>query len=197
MQWGEAICYSFIAVATTSSERLKRVTVKTIPVYLAIAVLVLLARPKLPWFFPGVVLVIIGEALRVWAAGHLKKTQEVTTTGPYAYVKNPLYLGTLLLLVGFCFMAVNVWLLAIGLVVFFFYYAPFKRKREGQRLFERFGAVWAEYDQAVPDYLPRPSPYLKRGTTRWSQDRFYANSEDGTLAAVIVGILVLVLRFWV
>ena len=184
-------------MATTSSERLKRVTVKTIPVYLAIAALVLLARPRLPWFFPGAVLVILGEALRVWAAGHLKKTQEVTTTGPYAYVKNPLYLGTLLLLVGFCFMAANIWLLAIGLVVFFFYYAPFKKKREGQRLFEKFGSAWTEYDQAVPDYLPRLSPYPQRGTTRWSWDRFYENSEDGTLAAVIVGILVFVLRFWV
>ena len=183
-------------MATTFPERLKRVTIKTIPVYLAIVALVVFAKPTGVWFFPGLVLVTAGEVLRVWAAGHLKKTQEVTTTGPYAYVKNPLYLGTFLLLVGFCFMAADIWLLAVGLVVFFFYYAPFKKKREGQRLLEKFGPAWTEYDDAVPDYLPRFSPYPKQGTTRWSRDRFYENSEAGTLVAVIVGILILVLRFW-
>ena len=155
----------------------------------------LLAKPKLEWFLPGLLLVTIGESLRVWAVGHLRKTKEVTTSGPYAYVKNPLYLGTLLILVGFCFMAMNFWLLSIGLAIFFVYYAPFKKKREGDRLRDKFGSEWINYNDAVPDYFPRFSPYPKRGRRKWLSSGFSQNSEGGTLIAVLIGIIVLFLRF--
>lgn len=183
-------------MATPWVTRVKRVTVKTVPIYLALIFLIAMARPVWAWFIPGLVLVVLGEALRVWAAGHLKKTKEVTTTGPYAYVKNPLYLGTLLILVGFCFMAKNFYLLAVGLGVFFVYYAPFKKKREADRLREHFGEVWDRYDRAVPDYLPRLRPYAGRGSGLWEQKWFFENSEDGTLLAVAAGVLAVGLRFW-
>lgn len=183
-------------MATPIAARFKRVTFKTVPIYLSLILLLILARPTLSWFAPGLLFVLIGEALRIWAAGHLKKTKEVTTTGPYAYVKNPLYLGTLLILVGFCLMARNVYLLAIGLAIFFVYYAPFKKKREGQRLHEHFGQAWADYDRAVPDYLPSLRPYAGRGTGPWEWKWFYENSEEGTALAVALGILAVGLRFW-
>ncbi|HUK57364.1 MAG TPA: isoprenylcysteine carboxylmethyltransferase family protein [Nitrospiria bacterium] len=183
-------------MATPLAARTKRVTFKTIPVYLALILLIFFARPTLSLFVPGLIFVLIGEALRVWAAGHLKKTKEVTTTGPYAYVKNPLYLGTLLILIGFCLMAQNMYLLIIGLAIFFVYYAPFKKKREGDRLREHFGRAWVDYDRAVPDYLPSLHPYPGRGSGRWEAKWFYENSEDGTALAVAVGILAIGLRFW-
>jgi protein-S-isoprenylcysteine O-methyltransferase Ste14 len=182
-------------VAAPFAQYFKRVTYKTVPVYLAIAVLIVFARPELAWFLPGVFLVAAGEALRIWAAGHLMKTQEVTTTGPYAHVKNPLYLGTLLILVGFCLIASSTLLLIIGLAVFIIYYAPFKKKRESERLLNKFGSAWSEYDQAVPAYFPRFSPYSKRGSRQWSRDLFFENSEDGTLLAVLLGTAILLLRF--
>ena len=89
-----------MAVSLSITQHFRRITVKTVPIYVAIAILLFLARPEIIWFIPGFVLVAVGEGVRVWAAGHLRKTQEVTTTGPYAYVKNPLYLGTLLILIG-------------------------------------------------------------------------------------------------
>jgi len=183
-------------VATPLAQRYKRITFKTAPVYLALILLIIFARPMLSWFIPGLLIVLAGEALRVWAAGHLKKTKEVTTTGPYAYVKNPLYLGTLLILIGFCFMAQNLYLLAIGLVIFFIYYAPFKKKREAKRLREHFGQAWDDYDRAVPDYLPSLHPYAGRGTGRWEAKWFYENSEDGTALAVALGVFAIGLRFW-
>lgn len=178
------------------TQHLRRVTVKTIPIYLAIGLLVFMANPRVAWFLPGLLLVIAGEAIRVWAAGHLRKTKEVTTTGAYSYVKNPLYLGTLLILVGFCLMAANLWLLAVGLVIFILYYAPFKKKREGGRLRERFGEAWDDYDMAVPDYIPRLTPYPKRGNRDWSWEVFSENSEDGTFLSVAFGIIILILRFF-
>ena len=178
------------------ASHLKRVTLKTIPIYLALILLLIFARPTLGWLLSGLIFVLIGEALRIWAAGHLKKTKEVTATGPYAHVKNPLYLGTLLILIGFCLMAQNLYLLLIGLTVFFVYYAPFKKKREGQRLYEHFGQAWVDYDRAVPDYLPNLRPYAGRGTGRWDWKWFYENSEDGTALAVALGIIAVGLRFW-
>lgn len=183
-------------MATPLAARIKRVTVKTVPIYLALFLLLIFARPMLAWFLSGLAIVLIGEALRIWAAGHLKKTKEVTTTGPYAYVKNPLYLGTLLILIGFCLMARNPYLLLIGLAVFFVYYAPFKKKREGNRLREHFGQAWVDYDLAVPDYLPNIRPYAKRGTGRWDWKWFHENSEGGTALAVALGIIAISLRFW-
>jgi len=184
-------------VSTPIAARFKRVTLKTVPIYLALILLLIFARPTLSWIFLGLLFVLPGEALRIWAAGHLKKTREVTTTGPYAYVKNPLYLGTLLILIGFCLMAQNLYLLLIGLVVFFAYYAPFKKKREGQRLYEHFGEAWTDYDRAVPDYLPKLTPYSKRGKGKWEGKWFYENSEGGTALAVVLGIIAIGLRYWI
>jgi protein-S-isoprenylcysteine O-methyltransferase Ste14 len=182
-------------MATPLAERAKRVTLKTLPVYLALGVLIGMARFAPFWFAGGLVLVVAGEALRVWAAGHLKKTKEVTTTGPYAYVKNPLYLGTFLIMVGFCFMAANFWLLAAGIGIFLIYYAPFKKKREGDRLREHFGPAWDAYDQAVPDYIPRLTPYEQRGQRQWAAEQFAENSEGPTLVMVVLGVVVLALKF--
>jgi protein-S-isoprenylcysteine O-methyltransferase Ste14 len=183
-------------MAVSIAQHLRRVTLKTVPIYIAIVILLVMAKPEIAWFLPGFVLAVAGEAIRIWAAGHLRKTKEVTTTGPYAYVKNPLYLGTLLILIGFCMMAVNWWLLAAGLAVFFVYYAPFKKKREGGRLLDKFGSDWTDYDQAVPDYIPRITPYPHRGAKAWSKEVFFENSEDGTLLSVALGILLLSLRFY-
>jgi protein-S-isoprenylcysteine O-methyltransferase Ste14 len=182
-------------MASDLAGRFKRITVKTVPVYLAIVLLIAFSQPKLPWLIPGLALILVGELLRIWAAGHLRKTKEVTTTGPYAYVKNPLYLGTFLILVGFCLMAGNLWILAAGAAIFVVYYAPFKKKREGQRLFEKFGDAWADYDLHVPDYIPRWSPYPGRGGRKWSWRDFRENSEDGTFLAVVLGVLLILLRF--
>ncbi|HXC61088.1 MAG TPA: isoprenylcysteine carboxylmethyltransferase family protein [Nitrospiria bacterium] len=177
-------------------KKLQKITFKTIPVYFGAVLLAIFAKPTLPFFLAGLALVIPGELIRIWAAGHLRKNQEVTTTGPYAYVKNPLYLGTLLIMIGYCLMARNLILLLIGLAVFSLYYVPFKRHRESARLQERFGDSWTEYDWAVPDYLPRLSPYPKRGAHPWRWKVFLDNSEHETAIVVLLMIILIGLRFW-
>ncbi len=184
------------AIASYLQKKLQKITFKTIPVYLVAGLLVIFAKPTLPFFVAGLALVIPGELIRILAAGHLRKNQEVTTTGPYAYVKNPLYLGTLFIMIGYCLMARNLYLLIIGLAVFFFYYVPFKKQRESARLQERFGDVWTEYDWAVPDYLPRLSPYSKRGQHPWRWEVFWDNSEHETAIVVFLMIFLIGLRFW-
>ena len=184
------------AIVSYLKNKLQKVTVKTIPVYLVAALLVIFAKPTLPLFLAGLALVIPGEIVRIWAAGHLRKNQEVTTTGPYAYVKNPLYLGTLLIMIGYCLMARSLYLLAAGLAVFFLYYVPFKKHRESAQLQERFGDAWTEYDRAVPDYLPRLSPYPKMGAYPWRWTVFLDNSEHETAIVVLLMVFLIGLRFW-
>lgn len=175
---------------------LRKVTVKTIPVYILMVVLILVARPKLSFFLAGFPLIILGELLRIWAAGHLSKNKEVTTTGPYAYVKNPLYLGTFLIMTGFCLLASQWIILGVGLLAFFSYYAPFKKKAESDRLRQIFGSAWDEYDRSVPDYLPRLSPYEKRGRHVWEWSRVVSNSEHETAVVTALGVLILSMRFF-
>ncbi|MFZ5876636.1 MAG: methyltransferase family protein [Nitrospirota bacterium] len=183
--------------ATLSWSAMKRkITVKTVPVYLALAALVWWAHPVPRWFAAGLVLVVAGQLIRAWAAGHLYKNERVVTSGPYAYVKNPLYLGTFLIMVGFCAMAFNLILLAVGLVVFVAYYAPFKQRRESDRLRERFGEAWDRYDRAVPGYVPRPTPYPDREEKPWQWSAFIRNDEHGTVMAVLLGVALLAWRLW-
>lgn len=177
-------------------EKLKKVTLKTLVVYLFAALLVVTAKPRMDLFGLGLVIVMLGEGLRIWATGHLRKNQEVTTTGPYAYVKNPLYFGTFLLMAGFCLMANHFLFLAVGTGVFIFYYAPYKKRTEAERLAKRFGQTWLEYENHVPDYWPRWTPYEHRGKGRWNIHTFFSNSEHETLFAVLLGITVIGLNLF-
>jgi protein-S-isoprenylcysteine O-methyltransferase Ste14 len=175
----------------------RRTTWRTVVVWAVFAMLVWLAHPSVLSFIVGVALIVMGECVRLWAAGHLQKNESLTTTGPYAYVKNPLYVGSLLIMLGFGLMARNYWLLAIGVAVFAVYYAPYKKRREGDRLRERFGQLWVDYDAAVPDYLPSLQPYPKRGTERWRSWLVVDNSEHSTAVAVAVGVVLVGMRWWV
>ena len=180
-----------------SKGRLRKITVKTIPVFVLIVLLIIFAEPKANLFFMGLPFILSGEILRLWAAGHLSKNREVTTTGPYSYVKNPLYLGTFLIMIGFCFLASQWMILLIGLAAFFAYYAPFKKKAEADRLREIFGPAWDDYDRSVPDYIPRLSPYEKKGQHRWDWSRVVSNSEHETAIVTVAGVVILGARFFI
>ena len=169
-------------------------TFKTIGAGLFIAALFYRARPNVQIYCAGLLLVFLGEALRLWAAGHLRKNRVVTTTGPYAYVKNPLYLGTLLILLGFCSAAGQGPLLLVGLAVFVFYYAPAKKQTEAARLRALFGAAWTDYDRSVPDYFPRWRAYPLRSAQRWNGSWVIGNGEHRTAMAVMIGLVLLAMR---
>ena len=76
----------------------KTPTTRRVAVYAAAVLVFLLASPTPVLFAVGASLALLGECLRVWACGHLRKNQAVIQSGPYAHVKNPLYLGTFLIL---------------------------------------------------------------------------------------------------
>ncbi len=186
-----------MAVKGTLQYKLTKITTRTMAAVVVGVALFYFAKPSPLCFLTGAVITIGGEGLRLWAAGHLRKNKQLTTTGPYAHMKNPLYAGTLLITVGYSAMARNIWILIGGFVWFFIYYAPYKKRQEHEKLVGSFGEPWIEYDKAVPDYLPRLSPYPGRGTNAWNWDVVKENSEHETAVAVLFGLavmLVLLLR---
>jgi protein-S-isoprenylcysteine O-methyltransferase Ste14 len=170
--------------------------IRKIPLFIGALLLVIFAKPSKPGMMIGIILIVIGEGIRIWAAGHLQKNEALTVTGPYAYVKNPLYIGSILISTGFCILADNIYLLAASTFMFCFHYIPYKKKVEGDRLKKIFGSQFEDYDQKVPDYIPRRMPYSSQ-KSRWRFGNFIENSEEGILMIIIAGILLILSRpFW-
>jgi protein-S-isoprenylcysteine O-methyltransferase Ste14 len=116
-------------------------------------VFILLAKPR-PWTLAvGGGIAVAGLALRAWASGHLRKNAALATTGPYAYTRNPLYLGSFLIGVGFT-VAGGRWELALLFALLFLgIYVPVMRV-ESETLEGLFGHKYRRYAQAVPLFLP-------------------------------------------
>jgi len=111
-----------------------------------------LSGPSVFSMLAGVPVALLGLALRAWAAGHLAKNQELATSGPFAYVRNPLYLGTLITTAGLVIAAREVWLALIFGAVFGLVYLP-AIELEEQYLRVIFPA-YAEYAARVRRFLP-------------------------------------------
>jgi protein-S-isoprenylcysteine O-methyltransferase Ste14 len=176
---------------------LKRPTWRLAAVYALLAVVLLLTRrPTALSTALGLTPIVLGQAIRVWACGHLVKNRRLTTTGPYAHVKNPLYLGTILITAGFCAFARVWWMLAVVAAGFFLYYMPRKKKIEGDRLRQIYGEAFERYDAAVPDLLPRLTAYRSGDSTRFDPRLVLDNSEHGTVMSVALGIALVYLSIW-
>lgn len=121
--------------------------------FLLAAVYLWRALPDWPSLMEGSVGIVLGLALRAWASGHLRKNAEVTRSGPYAYVRNPLYLGSLLVAAGFAVAARDVWLAVAMLVFFLGVYLPVIFSEE-EWLRANFPA-FEEYARRVPRLWPR------------------------------------------
>lgn len=128
-----------------------------VPMGIAVGIAYLVfAAPTWVSFAWGGSVAALGLAIRAWAAGHLAKNETLTRSGPFAFVRNPLYVGTLTAGIGLAF-AGNVWWVGLALVGFFLaIYLPVVRKEEEHlaTLFADYGA----YQQLVPAFVPRLSP---------------------------------------
>jgi protein-S-isoprenylcysteine O-methyltransferase Ste14 len=181
----------------------KRLRPRLILLYLLALAVLLLADPSPAGLLIGGVLVGAGEAVRIWATGHLNKNDDLTITGPYRFLRHPLYLGSLLIGCGFATMGSNrvtLVLLAVFLAVFLGYYMPYKERIESARLEELYGEAFRRYATAVPKLLPRFYPYVALGSVKdvsagWRMERFIDNNELGTGLTAGLGILAMVARW--
>ena len=116
-----------------------------------------LAKPTWRFIALGAVLIVPGLLIRALASGHVRKNEALATSGPYAYTRNPLYLGSLLIGVGFAVAARSWWVGVILVVMFFAIYLPVIRDEEKflQQKFPEF----EEYARRVPRMFPRITGY--------------------------------------
>jgi protein-S-isoprenylcysteine O-methyltransferase Ste14 len=136
----------------------------------------------------GCGLVFAGLALRSWAAGVLRKTRELTTTGPYALIRNPLYLGSFLIMSGFCALiddAENVFFI-VGPVAGLYFLQVLHEERLLEKLYE---SRWLEYARRVPRFVPRSLPKAPLAT--WDIRHWLGSREYRGLGGTLLGMLLL------
>jgi len=152
-----------------------------------------LARPTWTSIAAGAVIAAVGVGIRGFASGYVKKNEELTTTGPYAHTRNPLYLGSVVIGIGFAVAALSWWVVVTIVVLYAAIYVPVIRGEE-EFLSAKF-PQFAQYAASVPRLLPRVTPAQigsagERG--RFSPELYMKHREYNAIigAAVVLGALV-------
>jgi protein-S-isoprenylcysteine O-methyltransferase Ste14 len=157
------------------------------------AAYLLFCRPTVKLLMAGGMVAAAGVALRAYAAGHLAKNQKLATSGPYAWTRNPLYLGSSLMGAGFALAGGN-WILALAcLTLFAAIYWPVIR-REEDYLRGEFGEDYDHYAQSVPLFLPRFRQPEGDEKFHWKQYR--KNHEYEAFLGYLALMIFLGFRIW-
>lgn len=187
----------------------------SIPLPIALALLLIPAADSTsPFLTPlsrlGVLVVAAGEAVRLWAVHHIGAISRTRSdrlgplidTGPFALVRNPLYLGNILLWLGFALSARLFWLAPAIVILLAFEYHAIVRWEE-TLLAVRLGDAYLDYTMRVPRWIPRPGVAPSRALNgadplprvfSWRETLY---SERGTLIAIAVGYALLALKaYW-
>ncbi|HTX35730.1 MAG TPA: isoprenylcysteine carboxylmethyltransferase family protein [Bryobacteraceae bacterium] len=154
--------------------------------FLLVAVFAWLSRPTPRWMALGVPVSLAGLALRAWAAGCLAKNQQLATSGPYAYTRNPLYLGTMLVAAGLAIASRSLGLAALTAAVFLLIYLPVIQLEEQhlRRLFPEYEA----YAQAVPALWPRLRRMAQKRAVHFQAALYLRNQEYNAAAGFAAGL---------
>ena len=153
------------------------------------------ARPQLKWLLCGVGIAFVGLLLRGYAAGHLRKHKQLAVSGPYAFTRNPLYLGSVLLAAGFS-VASHSWISTLLLAAYLAIFYPVVIRREQDELKTLYGAAFEQYSAQVPAFWPRLSPAMP-STVRFSWPLYRQNREYEAAIGLAVAMAILwILMIW-
>lgn len=134
----------------------------------------------------GLIIVLVGMGLRLWASGHLHKRQTLAVSGPYRWVRHPLYLGTLIAIVGGCALVDLYPLIPVALAIMVPIYLRRVASEEAE-LRQHFGPVYEDYCARVPRLLPSLRPGIKGDGARFSFRLALANHwHHGLVTAMLV-----------
>jgi len=168
-----------------------------VPLGFAFAVLYFwLARPTWRFLALGVVLIVPGLLIRALASGHVRKNEALATSGPYAYTRNPLYLGSLLMGIGFAVAARSWWVGFVLVAMFFAIYLPVIRDEEAflRQKFPEF----EEYALRVPRMFPRIfAAHSDDERGGFSLELYLKHREYNALIGTLAMLAVLIVKmFW-
>jgi len=167
-----------------------------VPLGFLFAVLYLwLAKPTLASLLIGAVVAIPGLIIRAIASGHVQKNEQLATSGPYAYTRNPLYLGSLILAIGFAIAGRNLW---IGAAVVVFYLSIYWPVIRGEEEFLRGKFVdFEEYCRHVPRLLPRFTPYGSSAGSFSSQLYWKHREYNAAVGSLAIFAVLIVKMIWI
>ena len=144
------------------------------------AIVLWLATPTPQSLMIGAVIAAIGESIRLWAAGHLEKSKEVTQSGPYRYTRHPLYLGSSMIGIGMAVVS-NSLIVAAIVITYLVLTLTAAMRSEEAHLREKFGDAYDAYSE-------KRAPKVERA---FSWRRAIYNREHHTIAGLLSGLLLL------
>jgi protein-S-isoprenylcysteine O-methyltransferase Ste14 len=163
-----------------------------VPLGFAFAVVYIwLARPTGLAIAIGSLVAVAGLLIRAFASGHVRKNEALTTTGPYAYTRNPLYLGSMILASGFLIAARSWWIVGLAAVMLIAIYFPVIRSEE-TFLLEHF-PEYGDYARRVPRLLPRLRP-SQSSTTAFSWHLYCRHREYNAAIGMVSMIALLIAK---
>jgi protein-S-isoprenylcysteine O-methyltransferase Ste14 len=135
-------------------------------------VYIVFSDPSTAAFWPGLGFALLGLSIRLWAAGHLHKHEDLATSGPYRFTRNPLYFGSFVMGLGFTLASGRLWILLLFLALFLAVYLPVMRA-EVRELEAGYGHRFRRYAYRVPLFIPllRPAETETEGHFSWRQVR--------------------------
>ncbi len=156
--------------------------------FVVAALFIVLSEPTIQSLVLGTTLALPGMFLRGWAAGHLEKNQRLTTSGPFAHLRNPLYVGTLITGLGFAVASNHIGAAALMPAFFLLFYLPVVEEEEGhlRTLFPDY----ADYEARVRKFLPTVQAQYRAGKPfQW--DLYLRNREYQALIGICAGMALL------
>ncbi|HEY5028875.1 MAG TPA: isoprenylcysteine carboxylmethyltransferase family protein [Candidatus Angelobacter sp.] len=158
------------------------------------------ARPSWTSLGAGFAVAAVGVLVRALASGHIRKNAALATTGPYAFTRNPLYLGSIIIAVGFIVAARNFWIGVAALAMFAFIYLPVIMAEE-KYLRSTFPG-YERYASEVPRFLPRLTPYragaeVDDGSSQFSSALYLRHREYNAALGSILMLGALLLKMLV
>ncbi len=145
---------------------------------LLVAVCAYFAQPDAGTVTIGLAMAVIGQLFRIYAAGFIHKNKQLASTGPYALVRHPLYLGNFLILIGFTIAAANVYVM-IGVALFFLIWYPAAIAYEDSKLESIFGDEWRAWSKNIRAIIPGRFRFADLKASGW--DTYQSLIRNGEL----------------
>ena len=149
-----------------------------------VVVFAVLSQPTLYFFILGCLLVLDGLLIRLYASGFVYKNKELSTSGPYAYVRHPLYTGNILILIGISFAAGSISALVISIIFFWFYY-PAAIEYEDRKLKSLFPDSWDSWSQQTPALVPK-FKFNRLNLAEWSWEKSLKKNYEPVIFAFVL-----------
>ncbi len=141
-------------------------------------------------FIVGGGVAAVGAAVRMWASGYVMKNKQLATNGPYAYVRHPLYVGNILLLIGFSIASTQWWSFVLMTALLWFYYPP-TISYEDEKLRGIFGAEWEAWSKNINALIPTFGAKAGSVKSSWSFRKSLMQNAEPAIVAYLIGCMYL------